>query len=448
MEFVWVAVGFGIGVAVGFLAVRPQLVRLRTQLEERSNQLNSAQSSLDSTIQSAQELQKDLSSAEADVLRYKSVLDERERAEKEHKQQLEAQFKGLASDVLRSTATAFREQASDQFSQQRELVTSEFKAREAAITGLTDPIKEGLESLRRHVNESDKERSATSAQMRDQVERMISETSMLRDVLHNPQLRGQWGEQNLQNVLEIAGMRKHVDFIPQGLMEADGRSRRPDVVVNIPGGIEVIIDAKTPHEIYHKAITTTHKDQRKLLLEKHAAALAGHVKELGGRDYSRWSKSSPDFVIMYVPTDPILDAAMEARPAIWHDAMKQHKVLIATPGLLIAFLRTVAMAWQQESVQKNAQEIADAALELYHRLRKFAEHLSQVGKSLDSAVTHYNKSVGSFDKRLIVQARKFESLGVTGELDSLNSPNVVEGATRKPHQLAERSASGNPPGMT
>ena len=441
MENAFIAIAAALGTALGFILARPQRIRLRTQLEERTQQLEAAQADLGIATNTAREFQERLSSTEAEVLRYRSVLDERERADAQRQEHMETHFKGLASDVLRSAAAELHERASEQLTQQRELASSEHKAREAAITSLAQPIREGLESLRRHVDQSDKARSTATAQMHDQVERMIAETTLLRDVLHNPQLRGAWGEQSLHNMLEIAGLQQHVDFIPQLPLKADGHGLRPDVVVSIPGGIEVVIDAKTPHEVYSKAVRAGDQDERKRLLEQHAAALFGHVRELGSRDYSRWVKESPDFVIMYVPTDPILDAAMEAKPAIWQDAIQQHKVLIATPGLLVAFLRTVALAWQQESIQKNAQQIADAGRALYGRLGTFAGHLGRVGSSLNAAVASYNKSVASFDSRLAVQARRFEKLGVVGETESLVAPHTLSHTAITSSQLSKHTES-------
>ncbi len=438
MEYALVAIGLAFAVAIGFSLARSRHVKLETQLEERARQHEATKANLNNATQSAQQLRERLSSAEAEVSRYESILKERERADVEHRERLESQFKNLASGVLKATTAEFRQQAADQFKQQREHASTEFQAREAAIAGLTQPIKEGLEALRNHVDQSDKERSTASARMHDQVERMISETTLLRDVLHNPQLRGQWGEQSLQNMLEVSGMQKHVDYVSQPSLKADGTSLRPDVVVRIPGGIKVVIDAKTPHDMYNKAVKSKDKEERLHLLRQHAAALNSHAKDLGTRNYSRWTEGSPEFVIMYVPTDPMLDAAMEAIPEIWQDAMQRHKVLIATPGLLIAFLRTVAMAWQQESIQKNAQEIADAATELYKRLGTFAEHLGQVGSSLNKAVTHYNRSVASFDKRLLVQAQRLEQYGVSGKAGHLDP---VERTASTPKHLSEPSAA-------
>ena len=197
---------------------------------------------------------------------------------------------------------------------------------------------------------------ASSARTSQEVERLAEETGRLQRVLGNAKMRGAWGEQHLRNAIEAAGVSRHVDFVEQAT--AGGEIRvRPDAVVSVPGGAKVVIDAKTPLDSYRRAVEGVTAGERKRALEEHAAALRAHAKELGRRDYSRYWPDSPGFVLMYVPTDPMLDAAVDVDGELWQRAWADHRVLITTPGLLIAFLRTVAMAWERQDVQRNADDI-------------------------------------------------------------------------------------------
>ena len=279
----------------------------------------------------------------------------------------------------------------------------------------------------------DQARIADTTIVRDSVDRLMAETSGLRAILNNPQMRGAWGEQHLRNVIDAAGMTPHVDYIEQGTVagDSDGARLRPDVRVKIPGGVTVVIDAKTPHDRYDEALRSDNKEEQARLLVEHAAALADHARALAGRNYAQRVDGSPDFVIMYVPTDPMLDAAMKAKPEIWQDTWQRHRVLIATPGLLIAFLRTVALAWQQQDIQKNAQKIATSAGELYGRLRTYAGHMVKMGSGLRQAVGAYNDGVGSFQARVMPQARRFEELGATGEANRIEDVALIESTVRQ-----------------
>ena len=295
------------------------------------------------------------------------------------------------------------------------------------------PVRESLDKLREHVDASDKARVADTTQVSEGVKQLMTETSGLRKILHNPQLRGEWGEQHLRNVLDAAGMTPHVDYVEQGTLDGapDGARLRPDVLVRIPGGATVVIDAKTPHDRYDQALRSNDDQEQARLLAEHAAALSGHAKVLAGRDYAQWVEGSPDFVMMYVPTDPLLDAAINAEPAIWQETWQHHRVLIATPGLLIAFLRTVALAWRQQEVQRNANEIAETTRELYSRLRTYTGHVDKMGRGLRQAVEAYNDGVGSFQSRVLVQARRFEELSATGEARQIGEPAPVEQTVRR-----------------
>lgn len=306
-------------------------------------------------------------------------------------------------------------------------------------------FNESLDKLREHVDDSDKARIADTTKVSQSIEQLMAETSGLRKILHNPQLRGQWGEQHLRNVLDAAGMKQHVDYFEQDTVSGapDAARLRPDARVKIPGGATVVIDAKTPHDSYDKAMGSDDKQEQERLLAEHAAALASHAKDLASRDYAQRVEGSPDFVMMYVPTDPMLDAAIKVKPSIWQETWQRHRVLITTPGLLIAFLRTVALAWRQQDIQQNAQQIAEAGRELYDRLRTYAGHLYKMGRGLRQAVDAYNSGVGSFQLRVLAQARRFEELSATGNTERIGEPKQIENAIRQVDVPEQPHATGS-----
>ncbi len=397
------------GVAL-YALLRGRVVRLETQLGERAEELTKAK---------------------VEIAKYESTQEQREKDFVARREELDTHFKGLASEVLKSSTEEFRKQAAEQFKQHQALADKDLKARETAVENLVKPVRESLNELRKHVDKSNEARSADTAKVSDGVEKLIAETSGLRKILHNPQLRGEWGEQHLRNVLDAAGMSKHVDYLEQAHLTGGGAGLRPDVVVQIPGGAKVVIDAKTPFDRYNAAMRSDDEQEQNKLFKEHAAALVGHAKALADRDYAQWIEGSPDFVMMYVPTDPMLDAAINTDPTIWQDTWERYRVLIATPGLLIAFLRTVALAWRQQDIQKNAQEIAKAAGTLYSRLRTYASHVDKMGRGLRQAVGAYNDGVGSFQSRVLVQARLFEDLSGADESGQIGEVVPVDEAVRQ-----------------
>ena len=272
--------------------------------------------------------------------------------------QLDNQFKGLAAGVLKDSTETLLRQAKAQFDDQRQLGAAELERRKEAIGSLVGPIRESLEKLGEHANAIEQKRAGAYERLTSQIASLQKVAGSLSEALRSPNIRGQWAEQELGNILELSGLQQHIDYYPQYTVDVPGSRLRPDAVVNVPGGLKVVIDAKAPLENYLKAHEATDDRQERDLLTNHASAISRHVKSLGERDYADAVAGSPDFVLMFVPADPILDSAMKVQPTLWEKAWQEHRVLIATPGLLLAFLRTVALAWQQQDMQKNAQEIA------------------------------------------------------------------------------------------
>lgn len=347
------------------------------------------------------------------------------------RQDLDTYFKGMAAEVLQANSDVFLKRAKEQLASQSKLSDSDLEKRQQAIDALVKPVRENLDRFEKRVNEIEEKRAGAYEKLTDQVGQLQGLTRNLGEALRTPQIRGQWGEQQLRNVLELSGMREHIDFFEQLTVTTGDGKGRPDAVVRVPGGAQVVIDAKTPLDSYLEAHNTSDDQARQqALLQSHAGSLLGHARTLGGRNYDAAVAGSPDFVVMFVPADPILDSAMDVQPTLWQEAWEQHQVLIATPGLLLAFLKTVALAWKEQSLQENARQIADASKELYDRLRVYLDHVARMGRGLEQAVTSYNAGIGSLDSRVLPQARRLEELDAA-TATKIGAPAPVESVVRQ-----------------
>lgn len=300
------------------------------------------------------------------------------------------------------------------------------------------PLKEALQRSDVQVQKLDQARESAYGALRQQVSVLSERTGSLANALRSPNVRGRWGEAQLRNVVERAGMLEHCDFATQETTrDGAGDLLRPDLVVRIPGGKTVVVDAKVPLAAYLDAFETTDESERLERLAAHARQVRDHVGKLAAKSYWRQFTPGPDFVVMFVPDETLLRVAHEHEPTINEDAWAQN-VILASPSTLMTLLRTVAAIWQQETVAESAREMHDLGRELYGRLGTFAAHLGKVGRSLNSAVGSYNEAVGSFESRVLVQARKLEEHGIDADLDT---PEQIE---RQPRSVAaDQPASGD-----
>lgn len=323
---------------------------------------------------------------------------------------LDARFKQIATDVNKSSHDEF-------LSKFDRLTARHTETAEKGVKQLLDPVHTDLRDLRSHVSRAENAR-----------EHLANETQQLRQVLGDSRMRGAWGEQGLQRIVELAGLRERVDFITQAAIGADSQLR-PDMVVHLPDDVDVVIDAKAPLDAYKRAIeagNAGNNQERDEFLRQHAEALRGRAKELGDRDYASSLENAPEFVLMYVPTDPILDAAINARDDIWEEAWTKHGVLITSPSLLIAVLKSVAFAWKRHEMEENAKHIAELGERLYKRLRTHASQLRGIGTNLNRAVESYNESVGSLESRVLVTARDLRALNAA---DAGSEPEALPPVT-------------------
>lgn len=359
---------------------------------------------------------------------------------------LDTHFKGIASEVVETNSEAFLLKANEQFANHAKLSGVDLEKRQQAIQGLIKPVKENLDKLEKHVNTMEAKREGAYTGLQREIGLLRDVTGHLGDALRSSQIRGRWGEQQLRNVLELAGMHEHIDYLEQVTVGSGETRGRPDAVVRVPGGVQVVIDAKTPLEAYLDAHASRDEAKQQELLQLHATTLLGHAKTLGSRDYATSVTGSPSFVVMFVPADPILDVAMGVQPMLWENAWTKHRVLIATPGLLLAFLRTVALAWQERAVQENARKIADSGREMYNRLRTYFGHVEKMGQKLKQAVASYNDSIGSLESRVLPQARRFEKLDPATGGQEIDVPGPIELAVRVPQLPAGDELPANAPG--
>jgi DNA recombination protein RmuC len=336
----------------------------------------------------------------------------------EMRKQLEQSFSALSQQALQSNNENFLLLAKEKLSQYQIKAEANLEKKEKAIETLLSPINEALKHTESQIREIEKERKESFGSLSEHLKlinesqtNLRLETQNLVQALRRPEVRGQWGELTLKRIAELAGMTNHCDFYEQQQSKNGDSRMRPDMIVRMPDQRELIIDAKTPLDSYLNATQTNDEDIRANALIKHARNVRERMRELSSKAYWNQFKHSPDFVVLFIPGEQFLSAALEQDPKLLEDALK-NKVILATPTSIIALLRAVAFGWRQQSVAKNAEKIRDLGENLYHRLTTFAEHLHRLGKNLDASVEQFNKAAGSLESQVLPGARKFIELGI------------------------------------
>ena len=347
-------------------------------------------------------------------------------------------FQSMASHALKQNSSEFLKLAQENLKQHQIQANSELKQREQAVENLIKPIKEVMERTDKQIHAMEKERQNAYGSLTKHLEsiaeshRMLqSETQNLVKALRRPEVRGQWGELSLKRLAELAGMVEHCDFSEQTqVRDDDGKGFRPDMIIRMPDEREVIVDAKTPLDAYLSAVESDDSQQQQHFLDRHAKNVRSRVRELTSKAYWNQFKNSPDFVVLFIPGEQFLSTALDHDPKLLEDALAS-KVILATPTSFIALLRAVAYGWRQQKLAQNAEVIREVGEELYNRIALFSEHLTKVGKSLDSSVSNFNKAVGSFESRVLPSARKFVEMGVQ-EKKKAESVPPIEKLSRPP----------------
>jgi DNA recombination protein RmuC len=428
MNAPWLALGVIIGAGVIAFALRPRL-RALTAEAGRAGELD----------RRAGELERDLIQARADLAHERERAAERLATISDAQERLSASFKALSAEALQASMSQLTELARAQLQTAQTDAKGDLDKRQQAVEQLVAPLREQLGRVDSQLLRLDQERRESRGRLEAQLrtlaetgDRLRTETGALVTALRKPNARGQWGQMQLRNVVEAAGMLRHCDFAEQHSYAGDESTLRPDLVVNLPGGKHVVVDAKAPLQGVLDAHQARDEAEREQFLRDHARLLRKHVKALADKAYWARMESTPDMVVMFLPGEALLGAALEADAALLEDAMGQ-RVLIATPTTLLAMLHAVAYGWQQERVAESAQEISDLGRELHARLVKLSTLLGTLGTRLNRAVGAYNETIGSYEARVLPSARRFADHGAVSEGTELPPLEPVTVSARTVH---------------
>ncbi|MEM9502219.1 MAG: DNA recombination protein RmuC [Pseudomonadota bacterium] len=396
---------------------------------ERAARADLLSRELDETRTKRAALAERLASMESSAEERERAFEEQKRVMAEAREALLSQFKATGAEVLKQNQDDFLKRAEERFKQSEE-------TGEAKIKALLNPVGERLEKYEKQVETLEKQRVDAFGQlngliqsMREGQEEVRREAQRLGNSLTNaPKARGRWGERALQNVLEQCGLAEHTDFHLEQSMETDAGRQRPDAIVNVPGQKKLVIDAKVSLNAYQAAFEADNDEERTRHLDLHTKSMRNHVQTLGSKSYQSQFDDAPDYVVMFVPGEHFVAAALEHDPELWDFAFR-NKVLLATPTNLVAIARTVAQVWRQDKMAAEAQEIGRMGAELYDRLRVAADHMKRVGGGLETAVANYNRFVGSFERNVLTSGRRMAEKGIeiAKEIDEVP---LVEGAPR------------------
>jgi|RhiMetdeSRZDD1v2_1073273.scaffolds.fasta_scaffold02158_9 DNA recombination protein RmuC len=410
MEFAFLIIGLLVGATVSWIVVRSRLAtdvtRLRLEVEHE-----------------------------------RSVADEKVGVLTQAREQLSMQLQAMCAEALRGNSEQFMQLARAQFEQLQMRATHDLDSRQKAVESLVTPIKESLEKVNTEVKTLETARirdvtrlSTLLTTVAETNDRLRTETNSLVTALRAPSVHGRWGELQLKNAVEAAGMLAYCDFVVQATGRGDENGLlRPDLVVRLPGGRTVVVDAKTPIQALLDAHQTDDDTVRTQRLADFARNVRDHVAALKAKSYWKQFDSAPDFVVMFLPGESFFRAAIEQDPSLL-ELHAQSGIILASPATLITMLRTVASSWREEQVAQSARAISELGRELYERLGTMTEHLVTLGKRLDGSVQAYNQTVGSFERRVLVSARKFPEHGVTASKD-LPEVLPVEKSTQPPQTL-------------
>ncbi|HEX3910274.1 MAG TPA: DNA recombination protein RmuC [Solirubrobacteraceae bacterium] len=370
-----------------------------------------------------------------------------------NRQRMRDELKAISVDVLAQTGDSLAQRLADQRRVEEERSSGEMARRAQEIAGMVAPVQEKLGRMESEIGRLERERRQAHGELAqmvrtlgDGVGTLRQETGNLVSALKRPSTRGSWGEIQLRNAVEMAGMLAHCDFFEQRTIEGEGGALRPDMLVRLPGGKLIVVDAKVPLDAYLAALEADGEDARELHIERHAKQTRSHIAKLAAKGYQGQLEATPEFVVMFVPSDGIYQAALEADPALIEFGVQQ-QILIATPTTLIGLLWAAHYGWREERIAESARDIAESARELHRRLGRFVEPLGKVGRQLDSAVAAYNEAVGSFDARVVPQVRKIEAAGAASDREVQAPPAVETSARAVTARLApEAAAPGRAPG--
>lgn len=417
--------GLGLGWILGTFNERRTAQQQISEAHERAARAESTVEELRRQAAQSQSdastLRNDLSQATSRAVAAETRVDELERNLKQQmelladaERRLSDTFKSLAADILKSSSESFLTLATERLDSVRTQATADLEARQQAIEALVAPARESLSRLDQELQNIERNRREAQGALGEQLKSLSLQTNRLVDALKSPSVRGRWGEVQLRRVVEIAGMVEHCDFYEQtGAVTESGRLR-PDMIVNLPGGKTVVVDAKVPLQAYMEALDAVSETERAAKLRDHARQIRNHIDQLSAKAYWEAFDRTPEFVVLFLPGEMFFSAALQQDPGLIEDAANR-KVILATPTTLIALLKAVSYGWRQEQIAENAVKISRLAQELHDRIAVMNEHLAHLGSSLNVAVRAFNDTVGSFQSRVLPATRRFKEMGAAGK---------------------------------
>ena len=439
------------GGALAWILARAQAPALRQRLQDVEQQLGLASGDLKAQTAANAELRQRVAQLESDLRHTREHGEEKLRLLSQAKDDLGNAFKALSAEALKSNNESFLQLARENLQKFQAGAQGDLEKREQAVAELVSPIKETLEKFDTHIREVEKERGKAYGQLSEQVKSLRETQESLRDqtgklvqALRAPSVRGRWGEIQLRRVVEIAGMLPYCDFEEQATVNTPEGRLRPDLVVKLPGGKNLVVDAKTPLAAYLDAMETQDEDVRRAKLADHARQVRDHMVKLGSKQYWEQFEQTPEFVVMFLPGETFFSAALEQDPSLIESGVYE-KVIPASPTTLIALLKAVAYGWGQERIARSAQQISTLGRELHERLRLLARHFDDAGKGLDKAVECYNKAIGSLEGRVLVSARKLNELTASAaeEIPELEPIETTARTLQIEFEEEEAGANGN-----
>ena len=435
---IWIILALLLGIGLGALIGWLYASRRSAADAERASRAAELQKLLDAVTAERDDALQERAALQADARNFDARMADLQKSREE----LVNQFREIGDKLLEKAHKDFLDKAGERF-------TAADKASETKLKELLAPVETTLKRYEEGLQRVEKERVDHYAGLREAVELVRAGQGQVRDETRNlvnalrssPKARGRWGEQSLRNVLEQAGLSPYADFKSEVSVDGEDGKLRPDVVVRLPGGRQLIIDAKCSLNAYLDACDEVDDDKREACFRAHLASIRNHAQQLGSKAYWAQFGDTAEYVVMYIPGEHFLTAALERDDGLWDWAFER-RVLLATPTNLVAIARTVAAVWQQEKLAEAAGEIAALGKELHSRLATMAQHMERVGKNLSTANSAYNQMVGSFESQVLTQARRFETLGA-GSAKDMPMPPMVEASPRPLTKIASPPSPSN-----